>query len=97
MRSGTCLLVEYVYTHTHTHSHTHRKEIIYVYVCMYIYIYIVHTYCVLTNPPIPSSRTKDFILVRSIFFLLHKRATYVCIYVVCMYVCMNVIYIHVTS
>jgi len=53
---------------THIHIHSHVLICSYIYVCSCIYIYILciyiciyilyicmYTYCVLTNPPIPSS------------------------------------------
>ena len=37
----------------------------YVYICTYTYVY-VHTCCVLTKPPIPSWRCKDFVVLRPV-------------------------------
>jgi hypothetical protein len=46
---------------THTHTHTNM----YIYTCMYVYTY-VHTCCVLTNTPIPSSRCNHFVVLRPV-------------------------------
>ena len=58
----------------------HVKMCVYIYIYIYIghwgerpsrqiiCMYVVHTYYVLTNPPIPSSRSKHFIFLRPNFF-----------------------------
>jgi len=64
----TCMYV-YVYT--------------YVYVCMYVYTYVcmyvctVHTYCVLTNPPIPSLPCDHIAKNKNTSFYITREGTYV--------------------
>jgi hypothetical protein len=50
-------------------THKHRLHLHNIYMCMY-----VHTCYVLTISPIPSSRCKRFVVLRSNIFLLRKRA-----------------------
>jgi hypothetical protein len=73
----------YVYTQTdrHTHTHTHLYIIckcmctcICIYMCIYMYVYVyvyIPTCCVLTKPPIPSSRSNHFIKLRPNIYILH--------------------------
>ena len=77
----------HMYTHTHIHIHIHIRMYVCMCVCIYIciirtYMTHIHTHYVLTDPPIPSSpsheltksQSKDFIILRPNFLLLHKRA-----------------------
>jgi hypothetical protein len=68
---------EYIYKVLHCRVHMrHWLVCVCVYtcvcvcvcVCVYTYIYCmcVHTYCILTNPPIPSSRCKYFVVLRHV-------------------------------
>ncbi len=51
-----------------------RSPNVYMYVCYVCIIRTVHTCCVLTNPPIPSSRCKHFVVLRPNIFSFHKSA-----------------------
>ena len=58
---------------------------------MYIRMYCIHTYYVLTKPPIPSCRCKDLVGLRPAGNLLHERGhiiyyVLVAVFAVCFYV-----------